>query len=695
MLEKGAAFALLIISITTLASWYFWFSGPTFTVTMSGSDCIMTLSNLPPLFSSNPSARYKVFFNTNDGHHYNVETVGNNPVSVVHRYATANQSYTPYVEFTAMEYDDDRDNPPAVLSAIVNPGANTGTPAAGLVLTDRILNIEAVRNIVPDHEITFILTYKNSCEAPISGTLEFKYPNVLDYHSGGVAIGYLGAKDAVSSSIPGMPVNITVNNMLPGEQRNFYLRFKTKPEPQVAVGQPLSPLPKLTFNMTGNTDPRNICGKPFTFELTSLNAIANAHDPNQKTIELKGLAGNQFLEYTIHFQNDGNKEVKNISITDELSPLLHCVTALTQSDFISFPLGTPTLIPSGDGVDNGVIKVDLLLAGDGLKGTHQPGYGRLFGENETKGYLKIKIPYDKNTCPGTLPSCGSIVNRATIRFGCNPPLETRLAYFNTDCDSSITDNPVPDTCSTTTIIIDADSSVGSQLLPPLPALDGYTDAQCVWYPVSGLNLTNAKNPTLTELKNKTYTLVASKSCERLIVHRIVRVPCTLAMSDPVITGNSSSGYKITVNAVGNTGPVEWHDCSSGSSFSYNNVSSGTYYFSVYEPSTGCWEEKWVSTMKITDDPNDCQANLKIEGGIAPYTYLWSYTEQGSLNYSTQPPPFGLSSKSNISVTVTDSSGNTAVAQISKSCKTMPPWGWIAAIGLAFLGILFYFLFKKP
>jgi|GEM_PF-4513700 len=692
LLKKWAAFALLISAITTLASWYFWYSGPTFTVAMSGSDCIMTLSNLPPLSSSNPSARYKVFFNTNDGHHYNVETVGNNPVSVVHQYATT-QNYTPYVEYTAMEYDDDRDNPPAVLSANVNLGTNTGTPTSGLVLTDRILNIEAVRNIVPDHEITFILTYKNSCEAPISGTLKFEYPNALDYHSSGVEIGYLGATDAVSSSTPGMPVNITVNNLMPGEQRNFYLRFKTKPD--VIVGQALSPVPKLTFNVTGNTDPRNICGKPFTFELTSLNSIANAHDPNQKTIELKKWpSGQEYLEYTIHFQNDGNKAVKSISITDELSPLLHCVTALNQSNFSCFPSGTPTLIPSGDGVDNGAIKVDLTLAGDGLKGTHQPGYGRSFGENETKGYLKIKIPYDKSTCPGTLPSCGSIVNRAIIRFGCNPPLETCLAYFNLDCDSSIVGNPVPDTCSTTTIIIDTASSVGAPLLTPLPALDDYTDAQCVWYPVSGLDLTNAKNPTLTELKNKTYTLVASKSCERLIIHRIVRVPCALALSEPVITGNGTSGYSITVNAIGNTGPVKWHDCSSGSSVTYSNMNSGTYYFSVYEPSTGCWEEKWVSTMKVTDDPNDCQANLNIEGGTAPYTYLWSYTEQGSVNYSTQTPPFNLANKSNISVTVTDSGGNTAVAQISKACKTGLPWGWIVVAALALFAGLFYFL-RRP
>jgi hypothetical protein len=293
----------------------------------------------------------------------------------------------------------------------------------------------------------------------------------------------------------------------------------------------------------------------------------------------------------------------------------------------------------------------------------------------------------------SIPACGAVLNRASIRFGCNPPIETGLAIYELTCSA---DDKPASACATNTIVVDT-AVGGDSLLLPQPyrsLLNDYSDSQCKWYPVSGLDLSDPKNPKLTEFRNKTYTLVASEPCQRLILHRIVRVPCALQLSEPQVVAVGSS-YDISATVLNGSNTVEWNCfdsiAASGNTMTYNNVGPGTYYFSVFDPVSGCWDEKWVSTMQVSDNPNDCTANLAVSGGITPYTYLWSYKDQGGTPQWSAQPTLYLGDKTEVSVTVTDSQGNTAVFQPLRNCRTWPSSASWALAALILLGL--YLLFR--
>ena len=695
--RKWSLLLLLALGSILFGSWYFWDPpAPTLVATQSGQETIFTLQDLPPLTVDDPDARYKVFLFTGDGHSYIKETVRNTPLQIVHTYGSAGP-FAPYAEFVAI-YDDTKNEPPGI-AKINNITPSTGTaPPPDITLTNEILNITAVREIVPEHSITFIVTYKNpDCgkddQPDISGTLKFKYDTqILEPDGSGVESGYWNAVDHVTSSWQNTsPVEIDLDPLPAGTQRNIYLRFKTKQG--VKEGDPITQVPRVELELASGS---SLCNSnyPLFYELSSMNTVKNGHDPNQKTLDLIVDNGQQYFEHTIFFQNDGHAEVNKILITDELDAQLNCISSITPNDITCSP---PTVIPpSSITFNNHTLQVQLTDMK--LPGLKQHGFGSDFYENDTKGWLKFRTPATPG-CP-TIPPCGALLDRATIQFECNPPLETVLAEWHNRC-STFGSPPLPATssapaaaimniqCSTDTIVVD--TSVTTPFLPIGIDLSDYAPEECHWYPTSGLDLTNPKAPVLLEQKNKTYTLVASKACQRLILHRIVRVPCNLKLQEPVITTNTSNDgtitYNISCGVDGNSPDVKWQDCTHQQQFSYNNVGAGTYYFSVYNSETNCWDEKWVSTMKATDDPNDCLGNLTITGGKAPFTFLWQYTDNnGQQQYSTDASPLDLSGKTKVSVTVTDSEGNTTSLSLSKNCFRLP-WDNMGFIGVTVAVIL--------
>ncbi|MCC6463569.1 MAG: hypothetical protein IT260_24075 [Saprospiraceae bacterium] len=698
--KKWGLLLILALGSILFGSWYFWDPPQgTLTATPSGSETIFTLSNLDPLDARYPNARYKVFLFTGDGHSYMKETVGNNPLNFVHTYSGTAGQYDAYAEFVEI-YDDTKDEPPGIAKlTIINPNTGTALPP-DISLTNAILNITPVREIVPEHNITFILTYKNpECTdaGSIAGNLKFYYDTgILEPDNiNGFEAQYDGVVDYVDptwisawqNNNPTSPVNINLATMAPGTQRNIFLRFKTKQG--VAVSDAINQVPKVEFALSSND--QKICNSFATvFELSTMNTVKNGHDPNQKTLDLIVDNGQQYFEHTIFFQNDGHTEVNKILITDELDAQLNCISSITPNDITCFP---PAVIPpSHITFNNHTLQVQLTDMK--LPGLKQQGFGSDFYEKDTKGWLKFRTPATPG-CP-TIPPCGALLNRASIQFECNPPLETVLAEWHNTC-FEFGSPPLPATssvpastliniqCSTDTIVVD--TSVTAPFLPGNIDLSDYTPEECHWYPTTGLDLTNPKNPEYTETpqKNRTYTLVASKACQRLIVHRIIRVPCDLKLQEPVITTNADRSYSISCGVEGNATGAIWQDCSNvQTQFTFDTVGPGTYYFSVYNPLTGCSDEKWVSTMKATDEPSDCTANLSVTGGNGPYTYLWQYTDSdGHVQYSTQASSLDLSDKSRISVTVTDSDGNTTTFFPSKNCPLLPWWGW----GLIGLGVV--------
>ncbi len=681
-----------------------------FTILPTGNpgEYIFRLSGLPALPADKPLACYKIFLNTDDGHWYSF--LGNRQATTIektHIYV-ASANYHPSFEYCPV-YDDTQTDPPPVPKpynngGIFDPSTNifTGTIAPPAYFTGRMVDIVDAWRIVPGHLTTFAVSYKNPGEClpipiTIAGTLVFEYDaSVLEVdpttNNGLVTFQNYQEGVATKTIIGNLgQISIPVNSLPSSAQRSLFLRFRTKIIPNVQVGQTLSPVPKVTFvpDKEGYVCP----SMATNFTLTTMSTVELAHDPNRKTVAYVMDNGTPKLEYTIHFQNDGHRPVNDVSITDELDKLLPCIPSLTTG-MIVFP--ALTHIQSSFPITLGANRTFTIKLKDlYIRGTKEPRYGIDFGEDATKGYLKFRIPLCNSN---ELPPCSAILNRASIRFDCNPPIETVLAKLDINCfGNPVTLNLPPPAeagygrqivnqiCATDSLVIDTLPT--TPFIPANVNITGYTDYK--WYPETGLNLSDPQQPILTDLKNNTYTLIASKGCERLILTRIVRVPCTLVLGQPTISGYPNGPFTVTCSIPTDyPRPVEWQKCPpppNGTSFSYNGVACGTYYFSVYDPVTGCSDEKWVTTMTVSDDPSDCQADLVIQGGTGAYSYLWSYTQGGQLHYSTQGPNFNLQGKDNATVTVTDGGGNSVVFQPGKECRISRPWPFNNVWGL--LGVL--------
>ncbi|MCW5924236.1 MAG: PKD domain-containing protein [Saprospiraceae bacterium] len=662
------------------------------TLTTSGTGASRTFTVTAPQLpaSSNPSSptqRYRVFLFTGDGQYRLDEMLADmpNPSWVyAHSYASSG-NFTPFVE-TVDAYDDKQKPPKQLLGSPINIGTGTGNQLPNVNLGIYPVNIIPVRAMVSGHSITYILTYENptssACET-ITGDVVFTFDKEkLEYKNHET---YPGSDNVDATNVSNGTIKINLSNLARGTQKNAFLRFKTIGQHQATVTPPTAAM-QLTSTDCG------ISTRPFV--LSGHNVVESSHDPNRKTAFIEERNGQQYLIYQITFQNDGPAPVKKVTITDELdAKLKNCV--LNNSNFSHHPAGTFSF-----SVQNGII--EAVINNINLPGTGQLGYGSAFQEPATIGRLRIEIPLG-NSCPSTRLPCDAILNRAQIRFDCNPPIETNLAVVNLNCGATF----APDTTCQNTVLSDStfvlpDDS-GTNI--SLPLLDASTLSflttngfHCQWYPESGLIGANTANAIVTEKRNRTYTLVASKACQRYFIHRTIKVPCALALSESITPGTTSGTYNVALTATGPNAPLVWQDCSTGNTWQMLNLIPGTYYFSVYDPATGCYADKLITLCgqepNVSDTPGDCVANLQVSGGKPPYTYQWKWN--GS-SQSFSGHSVSLYGKNNVQVTVTDANGcSTVFSPVMGNCPWwggVPVWVIIGTVVVAALGV-YYFLLKK-
>jgi uncharacterized repeat protein (TIGR01451 family) len=150
--------------------------------------------------------------------------------------------------------------------------------------------------------ITYVLSYTNTGTSPVSGSVALQYETILNFDSTNVT---------PTNNTPGS-LTWNYSNLLPFESRNIYCYFYNT---------------NLTLNDTiwSNAAILPVAGDNVPSDnVDSLNRrVLGPFDPNMKEVFQNGYAvntiyDNDYLSYTIHFQNVGNDTAFTVLVIDTL-----------------------------------------------------------------------------------------------------------------------------------------------------------------------------------------------------------------------------------------------------------------------------------------------------------------------------------------------------------------------------------------
>lgn len=516
-------------------------------------------------------------------------------------------SYSAFAEVVPL-YDDD-DNPKRTALQTITTGSSTSSfSATPINLNGKKVLLERDADAVPGDSITYIVTCENTgrCQTQTAtATLAFTFDaNVFDYVQ---TDGYPALTPNPPSTSGGATTVTTPGFTLgPGEQKSFFFLLETKTG--LTQNTALAVDPSVVFHISSNA-----CEDTQSDVITG-QLVKNAHDPNYKAaLAPNNMCGNS-VSWRVHFQNEGNAAAKLIIIKDWIDTLL---------DYSSV-----TVVSNNLGLSN--IPVTRLTAERAykfvlhpihLQGTHQIPKPR---EDETKGYIELTA--NKRVSQ----PCNAVVNRAQIRFGNNPPIETNAEFTPFPCSG------ICDTCTellNLTLPIQQGLPDSSFLLPPSVTSSTWynrlnnPNVYKKWYPTDGLDNPFALNPRILQQVKREYVLVASSSspgsCIRWIVKVPVRPNCALGLAvQQTQNGGSLSACakNVTANAAGQSPQyLLWNTGEKGVSSPQMrpNLAPQILYVAVWDTVTGCAQERWV---KITDcntrPPNNWWWLLWVGGLLA-------------------------------------------------------------------------------
>lgn len=610
----------VVLSAALYYSFYCGNSGAYLTINDTSAGAQFVLHDLPDYthLDSDGNGRFLVFVNTGDGNYFEetvtyaqvkaaAQTQGCSLVlNTYHKYKPLSSgSYKPYVELTPAY--GDTDPPPLRVAGTIASGGivnftptNTFTSFNGCTF-DGWVQIAANRKIVSGDSITYMVTYQNRdaagggiCPAEVSGNITIAYDDdVLSYLSEDRFFGETFNTTLTTTN----SVSYDYTGLQPGSQRTIFFIFKANNG--FAVNTLLDPITSLAFS----SEPSSLGGgcEKYSENVThpASSQVADAHDPNEKNVLENGLCnGDDFVEWRVDFQNEGNAPEDSVIIVDWIDTLLDLNTVqLTGS---KFPITSTSPI-----WDRPKREVRYVMDNIVLKGLRE-------GVNEelTKGYITLKA---KKRADVNMP-CNAIVNRARIHFKCKPPILTEDAIAPFACDSLCT----PCTVIADTILpvklIDTTAGVFTTLFSASEQSSTLfsllSSAQYVkWYPSDGLSNPLVLNPTVVKPYKRTYTLVASTSgtsttpCQRIIVRVPVKPMAELKMFPLAVPTSGCPDnplWKVTAQAFGASSAANliWHDCITAGTDEWTSSSTNlgpyqTVYVGVWDTETECTAEAWI------------------------------------------------------------------------------------------------------
>ncbi|MCB0640552.1 MAG: hypothetical protein KDC44_02895, partial [Phaeodactylibacter sp.] len=440
---------------------------------------------------------------------------------------------------------------------------------------------------------------------------------------------------------------IPIGNLSPGEQHTFFLFFQVDDNVLVNSSYSING----SYNLVGSAP--EMCSNATTPSAIG-GTIANSHDPNQQLTDPNILvcpgpgATAPLVPYTVHFQNDGNADTKEIRVKVWLDGQLDAtgVTHIGQSSNVTLN----SLTSNGN---NNYVEYTLKPAM--LKGTGDPDYLSTFYDDATKGHVEFQVPVRSTA---TLDGCSGFLSQSEIFFDCNAPIITNVARTPIGCPDT-TGNANCEKClAPDQFTLPTANFAANQDLVSAGAINSVLGAHGMsaststfkWFPLEGIINANqqvARFGGTEVLGIKAYYLVVGEpgSCKRLIL----KVPvhwknCDLKVDIAPVCQNGIP-VNLLIQVQNGTPPYYGMECAGAnccleitpmSTATSANLTipipaQGSLQYIVRD-SDGCYAETTINLpfqpLVVEDNPNDCLAKLVITGGAPPYTAQWANTALG-------------------------------------------------------------------
>lgn len=503
----------------------------------------------------------------------------------------------------APTYDDTNTNPGRIANGSFNVNSAHGTPGAAAQRPQGLPAGSMVRlssSLSPraGNILTYIIEYQNPTEGRcdnLNGMLKLCVDkNVINYdvtdefEASTVAT----AADVTLNGAVYKEITLPFQNLNRGARRNAFVRCTTSTAvntsthfntPWVDFIAPQSPACGVTIQAQSSLPSQT---------------IVDSHDPNNKVVAEQEICMTQdSVTFTVTFQNNGTGPTDKIVVEDELHYLLKNDTPRLVSWSTSKRPGV-----TQPGTDR---KVVFTLDPYALRGLNEDGLNKTFSEADTKASFTFRCAIDP--AKAAQYPCNAILNRARIRFDCNPWMETDLAMANIRCQNCDTCLTVADSA---VFVNDTFPANGFPILTPdlislvqSPPFNFGFNKQ-LWYPGSDLNQPTDLNPIFSNPKHQQYTLIMSQgntatTCTRGRLDVTYDNDCDLGIQvnasglqiDPctgVVNGT------LTATATGNhSGNLQWHECPENSLSMTRQLVNTTqlkYYFGLTDEDTGCSAE---------------------------------------------------------------------------------------------------------
>jgi hypothetical protein len=253
--------------------------------------------------------------------------------------------------------------------------------------------ITSFQSPVPGFSYNNVITYKNNGITPVSGTLNYTHDSILMLTN--------ITQTGTTPTTNGFTYNYT--DLLPGESRVIITSFTVPTIPTVTLGQ-------IVANTASSTNAGDVNPANNSFNFSQV--IVGSYDPNDKMeahggkIEFNDFDTNDYLFYTIRFQNTGTANAQFVRLVDDLNDKLDETSIRMVSASHDYTLTRTDM--------NLVWKFDQINL--------PPEIADEIGSN---GYVQFKIKPKPGFTVGDI-----IPNTAEIYFDYNPAIITNT--FNTE-----------------------------------------------------------------------------------------------------------------------------------------------------------------------------------------------------------------------------------------------------------------------
>ncbi len=188
-----------------------------------------------------------------------------------------------------------------------NAGANFCV--APEAVNDAAITIIPYSAARPGFDAYYNLSVSNNGTTTLNGSVLFNFDDT--------ELNYIASNPAPASQTTSS-LTFNYNNLLPGAAHHYYVTFNVMTPPTVNAGDIL----EFTANVSTDATDSNLTNNTHTLNQT----VVNSYDPNDITCHegdfISPEQADDYLTYTIRFQNTGTAEAINIRLENELDELL-------------------------------------------------------------------------------------------------------------------------------------------------------------------------------------------------------------------------------------------------------------------------------------------------------------------------------------------------------------------------------------